>query len=102
MSELRSISEFRAAQESCVSTLLQESPSSPSRPVKGDPHVGSKSKASSNVQRFKELLLKRELSLVSAWRRLLDTSWNMTISKKEFCDACRKFNVFDKGDSLKA
>jgi hypothetical protein len=42
------------------------------------------------VAEFKEDMLGRELSLASAWRKVIDPEWRVRISQTDFCDAMRK------------
>eukprot|EP00929_Paragymnodinium_shiwhaense_P061822 TRINITY_DN30891_c0_g3_i1.p1 TRINITY_DN30891_c0_g3~~TRINITY_DN30891_c0_g3_i1.p1 ORF type:complete len:2524 (-),score=786.84 TRINITY_DN30891_c0_g3_i1:106-7218(-) len=57
----------------------------------------------SALEKFKQLLLKREPSVACAWRRWLDPNWQMRLTKQEFCRACRSFDsVALSGDALKS
>jgi len=110
----------RRGSSSSLSPPISPSPSSPSSPPRSLSPLASPTPADGKsrrrmssgtlghverseplIKRFKALLLKKQGSFACAWRRLIDTKWQMRITQRAFYEACRANNVVGYGDNLK-
>eukprot|EP00929_Paragymnodinium_shiwhaense_P106981 TRINITY_DN728_c1_g1_i6.p1 TRINITY_DN728_c1_g1~~TRINITY_DN728_c1_g1_i6.p1 ORF type:complete len:2694 (-),score=795.11 TRINITY_DN728_c1_g1_i6:102-8183(-) len=72
----------------------------------GAHHAGAELASTSSyelsaMERFRKALRQFAPSVTAAWRQVLDRNWSMKLSKRDFCEFCRKNNVFDTAENLK-